>query len=111
MVVIGLAIALAPVGNTSAADRNGAAAIAVGDYAKAERTLAAERRIFPRRPESMLNLAAVYRQTGRPAKARVLYPDLLAREDVAVDMLNQRTMSAHAVAEASLARLTQVAAR
>lgn len=104
-------VLLATSGGAAAADRNAASAIAGGDYAKAERTLLAERRIFPRRPELMLNLAAVYRQTGREAEARALYADVLAREDVPMDMLDQRTTSSHAVARASLARLTQVAAR
>jgi hypothetical protein len=107
---IGLVLLAASAGAT-AGDRNGAGAIVAGDYTKAERMLVTERRIFPTRPELMLNLAAVYRQTGRQAEARALYADVLAHEDMLMEMLNRRTVSSHAIARASLARLTQVAAR
>lgn len=110
VVLLGLALLTAS-GAAQAADRTATAAIVAGDYIQAERTLAAERRIFPRRPELMLNLAAVYRQTGRAAEARALYADVLTREDSPMDMVNQRTVSSHAVARAGLVNLTQVAAR
>jgi len=48
-----------------AADQNGYQAIVAGDLATAERSIVAERQIYPDRPELMLNLAAVYRKTGR----------------------------------------------
>jgi thioredoxin-like negative regulator of GroEL len=102
---------LAMPGVAQANDRNGFAAIATGDYAHAERILVAERRIYPSRPELMLNLAAVYRQTGREADAQALYADVLRRPDVLMDLPNQRTMSSHAVARKGMGRLTQVAAR
>ena len=98
-------------GSAAAADRQAIGAITAGDYDTAERTLSSERRIFPQRPELMLNLAAVYRQTGRDAAARELYADILAREDVPMNTLNQSTSSSHTIAKAGLARLTQVATR
>ena len=109
--VIALVVALASAGSASAADRNATGAIFAGDYVNAERTLAAERRIFPKRAELMLNLAAVYRQTGREAEARKLYADVLARDAVMMDLRDQRTVSSHAIAQIGLSRLTQVAAR
>lgn len=56
-----------------AADRTGYQAIAAGDFATAAKQIEAERRIFPDRPELMLNLAAAYLRTGRTADARALY--------------------------------------
>ena len=110
--LIGVAIATTIVSSAAmAGDRNATGAIVAGDYQKAEQVLQAERRIFPRRPELMLNLAAVYRQTGRDAEARALYADVLKRESVAMDLLNQRVASSHAIASEGMSRLTQVAAR
>lgn len=109
--LIGAAIALAAASGAAAADRTAASAIVAHDYLKAEHTLVAERRIFPKRPELMLNLAAVYRQTGRTAEAQALYADVLRRENLPMDMLDQRVVSSHAIARAQLSQLTQVAAR
>lgn len=111
-VVAGLSLAVALVATPAmAADRNGTRAIVAGDYTTAEQTLLAERRIFPRRPELMLNLAAVYRQTGRDAEARALYAEVLRRDDVLMDMLDQRTATSHAIAQSGLTHLTQMVAR
>jgi UTP:GlnB (protein PII) uridylyltransferase len=111
-VAVGLSLSVALMSAPAvAADRNGTRAIVSGDYTTAEQTLLAERRIFPRRPELMLNLAAVYRQTGRDAEARALYAEVLQRDDVLMDMLDQRTNSSHAIAQTGLTRLTQLAAR
>lgn len=82
-----------------------AQAIERGDYAKAERRLIAERRIFPNRPEILLNLAAVYAQTDRANEARALYQQVLANEDVLMDLSAERTASAHAIAETGLRQL------
>lgn len=80
-------------------------AIARGDWAKAERVLVAEQRIFPDRAEVMLNLAAVYASTGRPALARSTYRDVLSRADVMMDRADGSVVSAHSVAQKGLARL------
>ena len=95
-----------------AADRNGYAQIVAGDMAAAERRIVAERRIFPDRPELMLNLAAVYRQTGREPQARALYVAVLDRPAVGLDLLSGRVASSHDVAQRALARLSpQMATR
>jgi len=88
-----------------ASDRTGYVAIKQGDFDKAEKTLLAERRIFPSRPELMLNLAAVYRNTGRQQEARELYQAVLERPDVLMDVTTERTASSHMLANAGLARL------
>ncbi|WP_374945207.1 tetratricopeptide repeat protein [Sphingomonas sp.] len=114
MMRMGLAaftVVMAVPGLAQASDRTATGAIVTGDYASAERVLVAERRIFPARPELMLNLATVYRQTGRESEAQALYADVLRRPDVLMDMPDQRTMSSHALAQVGLQRLTQVAAR
>lgn len=95
-------------------DRTAFQVIAAKDYARAERMLIAERRASPERPELLLNLAAIYRQTGRAAEARALYAEVLDRPAVALDMLSGRTVSSHDVATTSLASLataTAIAAR
>lgn len=109
-VVAVLAIA-APV---HANDRTMYQVIAAGDYARAERLLLAERRETPERPELMLNLAAIYRETGRPELARALYAEILDQKPVAVDMMSGKTVLSHdiaATAMASLPSATAIAAR
>lgn len=98
-------------GAAMAQDRTGYEAIAAGDFSRAARVLEAERRIFPQRPELMLNLAAVYRQTGRAAEARALYAAVLERPEVTMDLPSGVTRSSHALASAGLSRLTVTAAR
>ncbi|MFA6115946.1 MAG: tetratricopeptide repeat protein [Sphingomonas sp.] len=99
-------IVLAGAGSAAvASDRTGFTAIKQGDFNTAERTLLAERRIFPSRPELMLNLAAVYRSTGRQDEARALYREVLAQPDMLMDVTAERTASSHMLANAGLARL------
>lgn len=88
-----------------ASDRVGYTQIASGDLAQAEATLVAERRIYPRRPELMLNLAAVYQRTGRDAAARDLYREVLERPAVVMDMPSGMIVSSHDVASRGLTRL------
>ena len=88
-----------------AGERLGLEQIAMGDLHGAEATLLAERRIYPRRPELMLNLAAVYQQTGRSAAAQDLYRQVLARPDVSLLMPSGAARSSHAIAERGIARL------
>ncbi|KQU56100.1 hypothetical protein ASG67_06800 [Sphingomonas sp. Leaf339] len=91
---------------TLAADRVGYISIASGDLAHAESTLVAERRIFPNRPELMLNLAAVYQRTGRDAAARDLYRSVREKPAVMMDMPSGKIMSSHDLADRGIARLT-----
>lgn len=97
----------------TARDRTGFQAIAAGDFATAERTIEAERRIFPDRPELMLNLARVYRATGRPEQARALYGAVLDRPAVMMDLPNGDVASSHALANNALGAMApaQIAGR
>ena len=93
-------------GAAQASERTAYAAIASGDLAKAEQTLNAERRIFPDRPDLMLNLAAIYAQTGRADAARDLYRSVQASSPILMRMPSGATVSSHAVAERGLEKLT-----
>ena len=93
-----------------ARDRTAYTAIAGGDLHSAEATLSAERAIFPRRPEVLLNLAAVYARTDRAAQARQLYDDVLTSEPVALQLADGRTTSSHDIAERGLLRLASTMA-
>ncbi|SFP88853.1 tetratricopeptide repeat protein [Sphingomonas rubra] len=103
LILVALA-ATAVAGSAQAGERTGYAAIVAGDLSQAERMLTTERRIFPQRPELMLNLAAVYQQTGRTGAAASLYRDVLAQPAVAMDLPNGSTRSSHAIADAALRR-------
>lgn len=95
-----------------ARDRSGYTAIAAGNLSQAEATLSAERAIYPRRPEVLLNLAAVYARTGRAAQARALYGDVLDTQPVALELADGGTVSSHDVAQRGLSRLGEtIAAR
>ncbi len=100
-----LALALIATTPALASDRTGFTAIASGDLTTAERMLTAERRIYPQRPELMLNLAAVYAKTNRSTEARALYAAVLDRPAVAMDLPNGVVVSSHAVASTGLNRL------
>lgn len=84
------------------------AAIARGEYSKAEQSLLADLRIHPGRPELMLNLAAIYARTGRTDEARDLYTRVLAKDDVLMDLPADRVVGSHAVAQTGLKRLSAV---
>ena len=86
-------------------DSVASAAIAQGDYAGAEKTLLQELRIHPGRPELMINLATVYAKTGRKAEARALFRQVLAQDNVLMDLSPDRTAGSHALAVAGLRRL------
>jgi hypothetical protein len=109
--VIAVMVAAGVPATAYAADRTASADILRGNYVQAERVLTTERRIFPARPELMLNLAAVYRNTGRERDAQALYADVLRRPDVLMDMPDQRIVSSHALAQAGLQRAAQLASR
>ncbi len=80
----------------------GYSAIATGDLGRAEKILTAERRIYPNRPELMLNLAAVYGKTGRVDAARALYTQVLERPAASMLMPSGAAASSHDVAERGL---------
>ncbi len=96
-----------------AKDRLGYRAIAAGDLVTAEQTLKAERRIYPQRPELMLNLAFVYAQTGRISEARTLYRGVLSEAPVMLELPAGDALLSHALANAGLSRVggSQIVAR
>ncbi|OWK32910.1 tetratricopeptide repeat protein [Sphingomonas mucosissima] len=91
-----------------ATDRTGYKAIAAGDYQKAEETLLVERRIFPRRPELMINLATVYARTGRVAEAAALYRAAMQVEPVEMMLPDGMVSSSHEVAQRGVNNLSRV---
>ncbi|RYD46009.1 MAG: tetratricopeptide repeat protein [Sphingomonadales bacterium] len=94
-------------------DRVASAEIARGDFAAAEAALNAELRIHPGRPELLLNLAAVYANTGRSAEARALYAQVLDQRAVLMDVRGERVASSHLVATSGMRRMqaNQLSAR
>ncbi len=105
LIAAGLLATTAP---AVAKDNLGYAAIQAGDYSAAERSINAERRIFPDMPELLLNLAVVYQQTGRKADARELYIRVLQQDEVMLDTSARTSVSSYDVARAGLARLKVV---
>ncbi|MEN3746494.1 tetratricopeptide repeat protein [Sphingomonas sp. HF-S3] len=93
---------------TPASDPVAKSAIVQGDYVAAERRLIQELRIHPGRPELLLNLAAVYSQTGRVSEARGLYRQVIAQNDVLMDVSADRTAGSHTIATTGLRRLETV---
>lgn len=89
------------------------ATIQRGNYAAAERKLTAEARIFPNKPEVLLNLAAIYTKTGRVGEARALYNRVLALQPVAMDVVDGQVAPSHLIAGRGLRQLdaAQMAAR
>ncbi|WP_404338365.1 tetratricopeptide repeat protein [Sphingomonas sp. MMS12-HWE2-04] len=82
--------------------------ISTGAYAQAETKLQAQLRAHPDLPELLLNLAAVYAQTGRTSEARALYTRVLDQDDVLMDLSADRTAGSHAVARTGLRRIEAV---
>lgn len=82
-----------------------AAEIAQGDYSQAEAKLQSELRVYPTRPELLLNLAAVYARTGRTADARRIYAQVMQGSDVLMDLPGERVAGSHAIAQRGLNRL------
>lgn len=84
---------------------NGFRQIMAGDTAGAEAMLTRQHRLFPEDPSLSLNLAAIYARTNRADAARSLYRQVLDGPDEELDMANDRTQSAHAVAKMGMKRL------
>ena len=116
-----LANAAAPFALTAlpaqAQSRNGdpvaSAAIFDGNFSQAEQQLSARLRLDPDQPELLLNLAAVYAQTGRTSQARALYIRVLQQRDVEMDLSADRVSTSHVVANKGLQyiRTLQLSAR
>lgn len=91
-----------------ARDQLGTQAIQAGDYNKAEQILVSELRFNPDMPELKLNLAHVYRHTGRVSDARALYREVLSSPDVMLDQTSAASnVSSHAAARAALEETTR----
>ncbi|MDF2603388.1 tetratricopeptide repeat protein [Sphingomonas sp.] len=88
-----------------ARDRTGFKAIEARDYAAAEKVLLNERRIFPSRPELMINLGTVYARTGRLAEADGLYRAALDAEAVEMALPDGAIATSHDVARRGLRSL------
>lgn len=88
-----------------ARDRTGFKAIEARDYDAAERVLLNERRIFPGRPELMINLGTVYARTGRVSEAAILYRAALASDAVEMALPDGGIETSHDVARRGLRSL------
>lgn len=98
---------------TSAEDHSGYTQIMHGDLAAAEKAVVSQRYAFPDDADLMLNLAAIYAQTGRVSKARSLYFDVLDRDNQSMVLAQNRTAWSHDIARRGLLRLagTELSAR
>ena len=88
----------------------GFVAIMDEDWARAERQLLASHAAADD-PARLLNLAHVYRSTGRETEARRLYSAVLDQRDRTVELANGEPASCHALARKALAQPTGVAER
>lgn len=88
----------------------GFAAIMDADWAKAERQLLASHAAADD-PARLLNLAHVYRSTGRETEARRLYSAVLDQRDRTVELANGEPASCHDLARKALGQPTGMAAR
>jgi tetratricopeptide (TPR) repeat protein len=85
-----------------ARDQLGNAAIQAGDFNKAEQTIVSEMRFNPDMPELMLNLAYVYRHTGRISEARALYRQVLSAPPITLKTGPNASVTSYDVARAGL---------
>lgn len=88
----------------------GFAAIMDEDWVKAERQLLASS-AAENDPARLLNLAHVYRKTGREAEARRLYQAVLDQRDRTVELANGEPASCHTLARQALGQPSGLAAR
>lgn len=113
-IVLAAPLALIPAAHAEKLDGPYAhATIQRGDYAAAERKLLAEARVFPNKPEVLLNLAAIYTKTGRVSEARALYNRVLALQPVAMDVVDGQVAPSHLIAARGIRQIevAQMAAR
>jgi hypothetical protein len=109
LLITGVALGTAALATNAVAQapqqgETGYRAIAAGDLVRAERDLTRDPSLS-RRPELMLNLAALYLRSGRPAEATALYRAVLDRRAVDMDMPSGAVRSSHSIAQAGLALL------
>lgn len=91
-----------------AEDDNGYSQIKQGDYAKAERLLVTQHKLYPGDTDLTINLAAVYARAGRLAEARALYADVLRRPQEVLDRDDGTAVYSHDLARAGVVRLEKL---
>ncbi|WP_182912001.1 tetratricopeptide repeat protein [Sphingomonas cavernae] len=92
-------------------NRYGFDQIAAKDLKAAETRLDAQRAKEPNEPSVLLNLAYVYKKTGRATEAVTLYNEVLAQPDVLMALGDGRPASSHAIALKAMDRPNGYAAR
>ncbi|WP_353204523.1 tetratricopeptide repeat protein [Sphingomonas sp.] len=103
LIALAAAALCASTAAVAADEGNGAVQIMKGDYVAAERIIRDQAKIFPGDPDLLLNLASVYRHTGRMSEARALYRAVLARPDELMDLPDTAVpQTAHTLASAAL---------
>ncbi|OYY68436.1 tetratricopeptide repeat protein [Sphingomonas sp. 28-63-12] len=104
LIVTGL-LAMPAYAQTTVEDHSGYTEIMHGNFSAAEKTVIKQRDAFPDDADLMLNLAAIYAQTGRISKARSLYIEVLDRADQSMLLAQNRTAWSHDIARRGLQRL------
>lgn len=92
-------------------DNLGAQAISVADYTTAETQLNAVLRRSPGLPEALLNMAYVYRSTGRAKAALSLYQRVLDGPNIELMGDTSKPIWAHDIARRGMAHLQVTASR
>lgn len=92
-------------------DNYGAAAIQTADFATAETQLSAWLQRAPMDRSALINLAHVYRETGRAHEANLLYTRVLHRSDVQLETTAGTPVWSHDVARAGLGGTVSIAMR
>lgn len=104
-----LAVMLATTAGAAVAgerDLHGATAIRAGDFGTAETILKTEMSGRWTTPETLLNMAHVYRHTGRADSARALYERVLGEDNVLMNVGGTRPLWSYDVARANLNQLS-----
>lgn len=102
--------ALVAISGPALAQEYGYQQIADGKLLLAESTLETARVAEPGEPSVMINLAAIYARTGRTEQAQAMYRQVLASENVQLEMGDHRPAWSHDLARRGLQR-NEMAAR
>ena len=102
--------ALVAISGPALAQEYGYQQIADGKLLLAESTLETARVAEPDEPSVMINLAAIYARTGRAEQAQAMYRQVLASENVQLEMGDHRPAWSHDLARRGLQR-NEMAAR
>jgi Tfp pilus assembly protein PilF len=91
----------------SPVDNFSATAINAADYATAEAQLRARLARAPGLQQAMLNLAYVYRATGKTVEAAALYTRVLKRPNVQLETTRETPVWSHDLAQRALSTSSQ----